>query len=188
MRTEIIARPYARALFESATERGDTPTVAQDLAHVMQSWQESPDLRVFLARPEVPATAKKTVLERLFHDRLSPLTRHLLAVVVDKHRVGMLPEISREFVRLWDGARGILHADVDTAAPLTDQEQADLKRAIAQATGHQVELRVRVNALLLGGVVIRVGDRVLDGSLARRLEILGERLRSGDRGGNAVEY
>lgn len=188
MTDEQIARPYGKAAFELAEEAGQTETVIRELGHVLEVWREAPELRAFWLRPEVSPAAKIEALHRIFDQDLGPLTRRLLEVIVKKGRIAALPAIFQELLRLFDQARGIVQVEVESASGLSSQETQALQGALQRATGHRVQLHMRTNRELLGGLVVRIGDRVLDGSLARRLAILGERLRSGDRGGNVVEY
>jgi F-type H+-transporting ATPase subunit delta len=126
-------------------------------------------------------------VDRVFSG-LQPMTRHLLDVVIDKNREDLLSTVYEEYRNLWDESRGIIHAEVQTAFDLTDAEEKSLVGALSQATGRTVEITVTRDKSLVAGVRVRIGDRVLDGSLARRLAVLGDRLRSTDGGGNVVEH
>ncbi|MCY0898692.1 MAG: ATP synthase F1 subunit delta [Firmicutes bacterium] len=187
MKQDAMARPYARALFDLARRRGEEALVDQHLGDVIKIWDGDPAFSAFIRRPEVARAVKRRVVDRIFSG-LDELTRRFLAVLIDKGREDVLAAIGAEFRHLWDEERGIVQAEVTTADALSDDEQAELVHALSQAMSRTVRLTVKEDRGLLGGVVVRIGDRVLDGSLARRLTILGERLRSGDGGGIAVEH
>lgn len=181
------ARPYSRALFDAAHDHEATAAVAKEIGQVLEIWNGSEQLRNFFSRPEVPLAAKESVSRKVFAD-VGSLVQRTIQLLLEKHRIQQLPSVYHEFMQLWDRERGIIHAQVEVAVPLSEQEESSLNQAIHKATGRRVALDVRHNPTLLGGLVVRIGDRVLDGSLARRLAILGDRLRSADRGGNTVEY
>lgn len=187
MKEEKVARPYARALFQLAQARGAEAAVAEHLGALVKLWNEDAGFQTFIRRPEVAPPIKRQVIERAFPD-LDDVTRRFVGVVLEKGRQELLPAIFDEFRRLWDEARGILEAEVTAAEALSDEEHKQLSDALSRATGRLVRLAVKEDRGLIGGVVVRIGDRVLDGSLARRLALLGERLRSGDGGGMAIEH
>ncbi|MHB1610501.1 MAG: ATP synthase F1 subunit delta [Sulfobacillus sp.] len=188
MMTERVARPYARALFELAQAASNQAQIAHDLRHVLETIEKSPDLKLFLWHPQVSHQAKAEVIGRVFTSEVSTLIIHFLLVVAAKGREIALPRIYEEYQKLWDAAKGRLHAHVQSAVALTDSEEAEMSRVLSAVTGKTVELAVAVTPSLLGGVVVRIGDRVMDGSLARRLSVLGERLRNGSGGGYVVEH
>ncbi len=187
MKNEVIARPYARALFSLAQESGKEERVAQQLGQVLMAWDGDANLRQFIRRPEVAKAAKKELATRIFDD-LDPITERFLGTVIEKKREDLLAAIYEEYRSLWDQSRGIVHAEVTTAVPLSEAQEKSLTDALGQATGSRVEITVKRDQSLMAGVVVRMGDRVLDGSLARRLAVLGDRLRSGDGGGSVVEH
>ncbi len=187
MKQVVIARPYARALFELAQSAQKEERVAEDLGRVVNVWDGDRAFRSFIRRPEISPAVKKETVHRLF-DNLDPYAAHLIDVVVDKKREDLLSTIYEEYRNLWDESRGILHADVISAGPLSGEQQEAVAEALGRATGQTVTITVKQDPSLLGGLVIRMGDRVLDGSLIRRLAILGDKLRSGDGGGSVVEH
>ncbi|NMP21006.1 ATP synthase F1 subunit delta [Sulfobacillus harzensis] len=187
MKQAVIARPYARALFELAKSAHKEERVAEDLGRMVAVWDGDRAFRLFIRRPEISPTVKKETVHRLFGD-VDALAARLVDVVVDKKREDLLSTIYEEYRNLWDESRGILHADVISAAPISQEQQEAIAEALGRATGHTVMTTLKQDPSLLGGLVIRMGDRVLDGSLIRRLAILGDKLRSGDGGGSVVEH
>ncbi|PSR20911.1 MAG: ATP synthase F1 subunit delta [Sulfobacillus acidophilus] len=187
MKHEVVAKPYARALFGVATARMREEQVGQALAEVITTWDNDPEFAQFIRRPEVPSEAKRDAVGRVFPD-LDAIVRQLIHIVIDKHREDLLSTIYAEYQRLWDEQRAVVQAQVITASPLTAQQQQDLVDVLSQATKRTVEVTVQRDPSLIAGMVVRMGDRVLDGSLARRLALLGDRLRSGDGGGSVVEH
>lgn len=187
MKHEVVARPYARALFSLAKAQGKEELVAQQLGQVLMTWDGDREFRQFIRRPEVSRSAKREAIHRIFQD-LDDITTRLLDVVIDKNREDVLSSIYEEYRNLWDSSRGIMHAEVTTAEAMSEAQEKSLAEALGRATGHTVKVTLKQDRSLIAGVVVRMGDRVLDGSLARRLAILGDRLRSGDGGGSVVEH
>lgn len=187
MKNEVTARPYAKALFSLASEQNKEELLAQELGGVLTTWDGDAAFRQFIRRPEVSKRAKRETVKKVFQG-IDPITEQFLNVVIDKNREEMLSTIYEEYRNLWDASRGIMHAEVTSAQELSDTQQESLAAALGRATGHTVKIAVKRDPALMAGLVVRMGDRVLDGSLARRVAILGDKLRSGDGGGSVVEH
>lgn len=177
MKSSRIAQIYARAIYQSAADAGILSQVAEDLRLVSETWQTSPEFRQFLQHPELSADAKKMAVRRIFADRIHPVTANFLDVLLDRGRESAIGGIAGDFQQLWDQARGIAHAMVETAAPLSAEDTAQLVKKLSRVTGQTVVVETRTNPALLGGIVVRIGDRVFDASLVRQLARLGGRLR-----------
>lgn len=187
MKNEVIAKPYARALFSVARERAITAAVVNALGEIVRVWDEDPQFAQFIRRPEVPSAAKREAVSRIFPD-MEGVVRQLVHIVIDKHREDLLSTIYAEYQKLWDEERAVVKAQVMAANPLTAEQQQSLVDVLSRATHKTVQVTVQRDPSLIAGMVVRMGDRVLDGSLARRLALLGDRLRSGDGGGSVVEH
>lgn len=187
MKNEVIARPYARALFELAQKEGKEARIAQDLVEVVGIWDDERQFCEWIRRPEVPVIAKHDAVKRLFGS-IDVITQHFLAVIVDNSRETLLSAINEEYRKLWDASRHIMHVEVTAAKKLPRDQKEALTRVLGRATGKTVEIAIKEDTALIGGLTVRIGDRVLDGSLSRRLTVLGDRLKSGHGGGNVVEH
>lgn len=187
MKDVVIAKPYARALYELAKSAHKEEHVADDLDGVVTVWDGNRAFALFIRRPEISPAVKKETVHRVFSD-IDSLTQKLVDVVLDKKREDLLGTIFEEYRKLWDDERGIRHAEVVSAGSLSQEQQEAVAEALSRATGYTVHLTLRQDPALLGGLVIRMGDRVLDGSLIRRLAVLGDKLRSGDGGGSVSEH
>jgi F-type H+-transporting ATPase subunit delta len=138
-----------------------------------------PGLTRVLANPALPFTGRQDVAEQVLGDRVTGFPRNLVLLLVERGRIELLPAVAREFKRLRDQREGIVEAQVTSATPLSDEDIAALRDRIADMTGGRAELAVQVDPALLGGVTIRLGDRLIDGSVRGRLERLRSRLASG---------
>ncbi|HSE96525.1 MAG TPA: ATP synthase F1 subunit delta [Methylomirabilota bacterium] len=178
MRAEgAVARRYARALRDLAGESRQLDRVAEELAQFERLLAGEAELRTALLRPWVKAGAKRdiaaAVAERL---GLSVLARNFLALVAQRRRLDLLPEILAAYRGLVDEAAGRVRARVRSAAPLSDSERATLRERLGRKLGKTVFLDTEVDPALLGGFVAEVGSRVLDASLAGQLTALRERI------------
>jgi F-type H+-transporting ATPase subunit delta len=171
------ARRYAEAAFQIA-ERDDT--VDRWLADLHDATAALGDERVarVLQNPAVPLDARQRLLGAALADRPAPV-RNLVALLLRRGRVELLPDVAREYQRLRDRRAGIVTAAVTSAAALDEDEVRALTQRLEQMTGGQVRLETDVDPGILGGVVVRLGDRLIDGSVRGRLERLRTRLASG---------
>jgi F-type H+-transporting ATPase subunit delta len=174
-----VVRRYARALFDSAHRAGTVDQIEADLKAVDQVLRTSPRLSRVLRAPTIPTDQKKELLQRLFGSRVSPLAARFLSLVVERRRETILNEVFVEFSRLANEARNILAVQVTAATPLTDQERDALATALTQRTGKTVTLELKIDPQILGGLMLRMGDTVIDGSVRSRLNQLRDRLQSG---------
>lgn len=171
-----VVRRYARALFDTAAKAGALDQVEQDLKGVHQVFATVPQLSRALGAPTIAASRKKDLLRNAFEQRVSALTLRFLELALTRRRQDIFRSIYPEFQRLANAARGIVPVRVQAAVPLTDAEREQLGTALAQRTGKRIQLEVDVEPALLGGLVVRMGDVVIDGSVRTKLEQLHQRL------------
>ena len=165
------ARVYAEAMFEVADARGMIDAVERDLDELLRVLEEHPDLEALLISPRVRATDKHRLLEQVFADA-KPEILNFLRLLIDHGRFGLLRTISASHGELTDKALGRVHVHVTSAQPLTDEESRRVRAAVKAEHGGQVVMHLRVDPSLLGGIVIRAGDRVVDGSVRTRLRTI----------------
>lgn len=171
-----VARRYALALYEEAQQAGSAQAVDADVVLVGETLAGSRELRALFASPIVAREKKEAVLGRLFEGRVDALTLRFLRLLVEKQREELVPAIVEAYRALSDTREGVVEAHVRSAQPLTDDERAALQRALTGRTGRAVRLVADVDPALIGGLVVRVGDRVYDRSLRHQLEQLREQL------------
>lgn len=179
MAASRIARRYAAALFRVASRRDCVAPVGADLHLVQQTALESADLISLLQAPLVPLDRKRTVVHTLFDSHLSEdLSRQFLDLLVVKGREALLLEIASAYQEIADAAAGIVAVEVRSAKDLTEEQTARLKAKLDRLTGKDTRLERVIDPSLLGGVRVRIGDTILDGSARGYLDQFGERLRS----------
>lgn len=174
-RREAI-RGYAEALFAVAEAEAALDEVSDELFRFARTVQQQPDLRQALTDPQLPSERKRAVIEDLLGDRANPHTVNLLEFIVGQGRARELEAIVDELVQLAAERREHAVAEVRTAVPLDKARRERLAEALARATGKNIEMKVIVDPSVVGGVVARVGDQVIDGSIRRRLELARERM------------
>jgi F-type H+-transporting ATPase subunit delta len=176
MRDVTIARNYADALLALARKAGDTAAWGRMIADVADAMERDAHLRQFLESPRVDATQKNEILGRAFQDRMPRLFVRYLQALVRNRRQMLIPGIAVAYRDLLDEAEGRVHARVTLAQQPTDAETAAIAAQLGKALGKTVVPHVAVNPAIIGGVVVKVGDRVMDGSVRRRLAMLRNRL------------
>lgn len=171
-----LARRYSQALFEIASETG-LELIDTDLRELTQMVEENHEVKDTLLHPHISLSDKKSVMDKLMGDSFGDITRRFLHLLIDRRRAYLLPAIQREFTRLADEARQVVEAKVASAVELSAAQLDELKKAIVRMTGKEVRLVSEVRAELIGGVMIQIGDRVIDGTIAHSLERMRENLR-----------
>ena len=173
-----IARAYAQALFGAARGQGIMQRAQEEAKVLRRVLEEMPTLGFFLENPRTPEETKQALLERVFRSRLSPLLMKLLGVLVDRHRTIYLAEMLELFQVLGEEAEGIFSGMVTSAHELDFQDKLKLKTSLENFTRCQLKLRYLVDDGLIGGIVFRFRDLLIDTSLSGELEKLRRMLLS----------
>jgi ATP synthase F1 delta subunit len=168
---EEIARVYAESLFDVALEHGKADDVREELAQFCEALAENRDMQVFLFSPYFSSKEKSEGLERAVSGASEELV-NFLELLVDKHRMPVVFRIRRHYEQLWKRENQRLDVTVTSAIELDDAVVREVGRAIEKQTGRSVELASRVDEGILGGLVLQVGNMVLDASIRNRLEKL----------------
>ena len=169
---------YARALFDVAQKEGDIQQVGRDATEFAQFVTSNETLARVLSNPSIPVQKKRALVQELTAraGTLSPIVVKFLALLADRDRLALLPEIVRSYEnRLMEHAQ-VVRAEVVTAIALPPDRLAALQQGLAGATGRQVQLEHRVDPSIVGGAIARVGSTVYDGSVTTQLEKLKQQL------------
>jgi F-type H+-transporting ATPase subunit delta len=163
---------YAEALFNVARAEGTLADVEDELFRFSQTLQGSDDLREALTDPAIPVARRQQIVEDLLGGQASPTTVALVSLVVGTGRARELPAIIRELVDMSAAEANKAVAEVRSAIPLNQDQRDRLAKALGEATGLQVALKVVIDPAVKGGIVAQVGDTVIDGSVRTKLERL----------------
>jgi F-type H+-transporting ATPase subunit delta len=170
------ARRYAQAAFEIAGQRNVLDRWAQDLGKLERAL-ETGDLRFILSHTKVPMPLKEQVARQALNG-VDPLVVNLLLVLVKRRMLEILPEVNREFLRVVDQARGRERVEVVSAVALDQAERQRIESFVRDMVAKEVVLDTRVDPSVIGGLLVKVGDTLIDGSTRGRLEDLRKRLTS----------
>ncbi len=168
---EEIATVYARSLFEVASERDALDGVREQVGQFADAVSENPDLQVFFFSPYFSTEEKKDALGNLL-DGADEAVTNFLELLVEKHRMPAIFRIRRELDSLWADANQLLPVTITSAIELDSSTVEGIGKAIGEQTGRKVELTANVDPDVLGGIVLRVGNSILDASIRNRLEQL----------------
>lgn len=164
------ARRYARAAFDIAVGEDRLEGWLQDIQRAQEALEDD-TLRTYLELRKVVLARKVEVIRETLSG-MNPLAQNLVGLLVSRDAVGLLPQIAEEYQRLMDAHQGRERAEVVTAHPLEDQQRERLGRWLSQLRGKEVVLTSREDPEILGGLVVRVGDGLIDGSTKGRLEAM----------------
>ena len=177
MSQSTVARRYATALYEEADDSGVLETVDDDVLMLRESLESNDELARFFQSPVIPQEKKDTIIQTLLGDRVSELVVRFLRLLVQKDRETMTKGIMDAYQSLRDEQRGIVDVQVAVAKPLADDDRESVVAALETKTGKTIRLHEHVKPELIGGIVIRIGDAVFDGSVRNKLSNLHDRLR-----------
>jgi len=172
MKADPIVSAYAESLFRLASAEEIADRVEEELHEVERLYQSNPEMKEFINNPRIKAEGKKDALVELLGDKLSRVTLNHMHLLIDQERGRILPKVAEEFYRLASEARAKVTAEVVTAVPISDSARDKLGETLRRLTKKDVFLRARVDESILGGAVVRVGDKVLDGSVLSKLNQL----------------
>ncbi|HEY1357091.1 MAG TPA: ATP synthase F1 subunit delta [Thermoleophilaceae bacterium] len=168
---EEIAEVYARALFEAAKDNDVVDRIHDELGEVDEALQEDRELRLFFFSPYFGSDEKKEGVAKVVSGA-DERTVNFLELLAERHRMPLLPRIRKQFDALWAEDQQLLPVSVTAAVELDDSLVKDIGNRIQEQTGRKVELSSNVDPEVLGGLVVRVGNMVLDASVRNRLEQL----------------
>lgn len=171
-----VAAPYASALYAAAREAGRVDAVDRDLAAIAEAVADDPLLMRALANPAIPAEQKRNVLHAIL-DGADPLVRQTLDVMLEHRRLHLVGGLQDDFAERVRRDHNALAVELTTAVPIDDATAKRLEEQLAAATGSSIAMERTVDPSIIGGVVLRVRDRIVDASLRRRLDLLGRQLR-----------
>jgi F-type H+-transporting ATPase subunit delta len=167
MRDSVIARRYSRAFYKLSFAQGKVAEVLDDLAAFTALFAERADVRDLLANPGITRAAKAKIIDGLTADGV---TADFIKFLIEKSRLSLLPAIYEDFLRNYRRDAGIVAAEVTSAVPLDEDLRERLAAALARLTGKRVEIEAVIDEAVVGGLKLTVGDHVIDGTLASRLE------------------
>ncbi len=169
---------YAKGLLAFAEAEGKLDVVEGELFSIAESFESSNELRAALTDPQLPNDKKTAIIDELLASKASSLTVGLVQLIVSQGRASELPSIARALVETAAASRNMAVAEIRSAVPLDEETIERLAAALSKATGKKLEVKAVVDESVVGGIVARVGDVVIDGSIASRVESLRHAVQS----------
>lgn len=170
MSYEAIARRWARAVFDLGKETGKVADLNRDISSFAELYAGNAELAQVLDNPLVPDAAREAIVSEISEKMsLADTARGTLRLLAQKRRLVALPEIARQLARLADADANIVRAEVTSAGPMTDAYLGKLRAELEKATGKNVLIDHKQDSSLIAGIVTRIGDQVIDGSVRARL-------------------
>lgn len=176
MPNHSVAQRYAEALFAIAEQQGLLDKVDQDLAGIAQILADHPDMERLWDSAVVSTEDKKALVKQLFEGKIEDITFNTLLLMFDKQRGGSVRAVPPFFRERYDAHRRRVKVNVRTVMPLGSDQTEELRRVLAKATEREVQMETTLDPDLIGGIVVTVGDKVIDNSLRGRLEALARTL------------
>lgn len=173
-----IARRYAEAMFGIALKQNTLDRTLDDVQGISQLFSKH-TLAYLLREPKVPLQRKEKALRDTLSTRVLPTSLNLALLIVQRGLVELMPNVAAELQKMIFDYKNQAIAEVTTAVSMDDQQRTLIKQALEQKTGKTILLQTKVNPDILGGVVARVGDQVIDGSVQQRLQSLKRQLLNG---------
>jgi F-type H+-transporting ATPase subunit delta len=175
---EELAQVYARSLFQVVLEQGRLDELREQLGQFADALNEHRELAVFFFSPYFSTKEKQEALARVL-DGADPILLNFLKLLIENHRMPVIFRIRQEYERLWDEENKTLPVEITSAIELDDATTRSVGEKIGERTGRKVTLAARVDPNILGGIIIRVGNSILDASIRNRLEQLRRHVAQG---------
>ena len=177
-RSNPVSRNYAEALLELAKKADNREGFGAMIRDVASAITQDPAVKLFLESPRVSYEDKNEILSKAFSDRMPRVFLRFLQMVVHNRRQMMIPEIAREYAQLLDEEEGRVHAEVTLARPVDGSEETRIGQELSRVLGRKVHPQMSVNPAIMGGIIVKVGNTVMDGSVRSRLGRLASRMRA----------
>lgn len=177
---EFLDRRYALALYEACSEAGNVEVVFQQLKEIVNEIDSNKDFMEIIKNPQISKANKKRIFKELFENTIEPELLNFLLLTIEKERILFLREKYNQFESIYLDARNIIVVDVKSAISLTNDEKINLKNVLEKKYRKTVILREKVDISLIGGMILRVGDEVIDGSVKDKVVSFKKRINDID--------
>lgn len=175
---KLVGKRYAEALYEVAAELNKLEDFKEEIKAVADVFKSNPELETIFTHPRVTKSEKKDMIKELFEGKISKEIVNLCYIIIDKGRERYLSDISDSYRDLSNDKLGIVEADAYTAVPMTQDETDKLQEKLSSFFKKKVDLRTHIDENLLGGVLVKVGDKVIDGSIKGKLNEMQKELNN----------
>ncbi|MFU8860657.1 MAG: ATP synthase F1 subunit delta [Cyclonatronaceae bacterium] len=176
MASSKASRRYATALLKAAVDEKSADTVIADIKMMKATFDASRELSLILGSPVIKKEKKVSILGELFKSRIGKITWTLIALMAEKNRLALIPGVTSDYIRLHNQFAGIIEVQITSAFDLSDNQKKNLMAALEKNSGKKIVATYMKDTDLLGGIVVRIEDTVIDGSVKHKLEQLQQTL------------
>lgn len=173
---ELVSKTYSEALFEVALEEGMIDKFLDEINFVADSMKEFPEFQELIKSPTINKIEKKQIVEDVFKEKISQEMLNFLRIIIDKSRGSYLDAIRKEYRVKVNDHKGIVDAVATTAIPLSEEDKAKLVAKLSSMTGKTINLTNAIDKEIIGGVMVKIGDKVIDGTLKGKLDNIKDEL------------
>lgn len=173
---KLVSKTYSESLFEVAVEEDILEKTIEDMLLVKESFETYPELYELFRSPQISTNERKDMLKEVFGSKVSMEVLNFLKILVDKSRCSEIFGISESFMSLSDEHKGIVHVIAETVVPMGEKEINDLREKLSSDMNKTIEIINEINPDLMGGLTLKVGDKIIDGSVKKKLNDLREEL------------
>ena len=171
---QLVAQTYAKALYEVAFESDQMESFQKELSFIIETFKQYPDFYELCRTPRISLEEKKKIIGDVFSGKLTIEIINFLKVLLDKRRITSLGEIAREYRKLINAHKNVVEGVAVTAVALKEDQKAKLEEKLGKLTGKKIRLRNEIDPSIIWGILLRVEDKVIDGTVQRRLNELKE--------------
>ncbi len=173
---KLVSTTYAQALYEVALELDRLDQIRDEIGFINETFKTHPEFYEVFRTPKINKEERKDIINNVFKDKVSKEVMNFMKILIDKRRGAAVDGIYNEYVSMVDEKKGVVKAVVESAVELTSEEQAALTEKLAKVTEREVKLTCVVKPAVIGGLIVRIGDKVIDGSVKSRLDIMKDNL------------
>lgn len=168
----VVASRYAKSLIDIAKEKNLLDTVKEDMGLILRALKSNKELDAVFKSPIINKEKKNAVINAIFASKVNPLSLSIFKITIDKGRADILDMVAQDFIRQYNKINGIEVATIITAAPISKETEADFVKLIEAATASKILIQTKVDPKLIGGFVVKIGDRQIDESISSKLNQL----------------
>ena len=172
MKGTRAALRYAKATLNLAKEKGLAKEVNDDMILIQSTIEENHDLEIMLKSPVIKSAPKKAVLTKIFGKKVNGITIGLINLLIENKRLSLLNLVAKEYIVIYDFLQGVEVAQITSAVPLTKELEAEILKRIKESIGKEISMNNLIDPSIIGGFVLRVGDKLYDSSVSSRLKNL----------------
>lgn len=173
---ELVSKTYSEALFDVAVEENCIDKISSELEFIVETFKAHPEFFELFRTPQINVEERKNIVLEVFGDNISQEVQNFIKILLDKGRGSAFLSIKEAFDKLVSDYRGEVAAVVESAVALSEDQLSSLAEKLSQATGKKIVLENNVNPDILGGLIVKVGDKVVDGSVKMKLNEMKDNL------------